>query len=437
MTTPVSPRRTRPANATRHPGLVLLEGQKKQCTKAQATEDKSCALEAQAAKEAALQREIDRIAGIEAAMQVEQVAEATSRAKPVKPRARPVKKKEKQQDETNELTLEHPSIPPAQAKAQGAGGQHLVDSVGGGNNKVVENEEAGNEEVKMMKKKKKVNTVSREAISVAARQINLVRGKADNDKKGNLNPSAIHLLTTMLLMLTESTLCFMTLTWGLRSKKYSLMGKVNNWRTHLEPELKAAAKPSPAPSVHTATVSVDSGYFDPPLSLTDSSETSHAPALDEDGDDDNDIDTDDEEDNDNEFKEHFVANVKGKAQERMQSVVAISGEIAEHSDNNGSEILPVSMPFNLLPFTQQAEIVQFALEQAKPTRTGSSSKRPIEAVDLITLSEEDSDVADEYMSQTPRSNPHFNPITPPIPLASTTRVTHVEDGDEEVFYDCD
>jgi hypothetical protein len=42
--------------------------------------------------------------------------------------------------------------------------------------------------------------------------------------------------------------------------------------------------------------------------------------LDEDGDNDNDIDidTDDEEDNDNEFKEHFVANVKGKAQERMQ-----------------------------------------------------------------------------------------------------------------------
>jgi hypothetical protein len=42
--------------------------------------------------------------------------------------------------------------------------------------------------------------------------------------------------------------------------------------------------------------------------------------LDEDGDNDNDIDidTDDEEDNDNEFKEHFVANVKGQARERMQ-----------------------------------------------------------------------------------------------------------------------
>jgi hypothetical protein len=316
---------------------VLLEGQKKRRTKAQVAEDKSRALEAQAANEAALQRGIDRIAGIEAAMQVGQVAEVANRAKPVKPRARPVKKKEKRQDETDELTLEHPSIPPAQAKVQGAGGQHPVDSVGGGNGKVVENEEAGNEGVKTKKKKKKVNpTVSREAINAATRQIiDGDRGKADSDKKGNLNPSVIHLLTTMLLMLTESTLRFMTLTWGLRSKKYSLTGKIHNWRTHLEPEPKAAAKPSPVPSIHTETVSADSLGIssakssqtvattvslakDPPLSLTDSSETSHAPASDEDGDDDIDIDTDDEEDDDNELKEHFVGNIKGKAREQVQ-----------------------------------------------------------------------------------------------------------------------
>jgi hypothetical protein len=41
------------------------------------------------------------------------------------------------------------------------------------------------------------------------------------------------------------------------------------------------------------------------------------------------------------------------------------------------------------------------------------------------------------MSQMPRSNPKFNPITPTIPLASTTCITHVEDNNEEVFYDCD
>ncbi|KAG1717882.1 hypothetical protein EDD22DRAFT_964301, partial [Suillus occidentalis] len=189
-----------------------------------------------------------------------------------------------------------------------------------------------------------------------------------------------------------------------------LTGKIHNWCTHLEPEPKAAAKPSPVPSIHTETVSADSLGIssakssqtvtttvslakDLPLSLTDSSETSHAPASDEDGDDDININTDDEEDDDNELKEHFVGNTKGKAREQVQSVVAISGE---HSDDDISEILPVSMPFNLLPFTQQAEIVQFALEQAQSTHTGtSSSKQPIEAVDLITSSEEDSDVADE------------------------------------------
>jgi hypothetical protein len=43
----------------------------------------------------------------------------------------------------------------------------------------------------------------------------------------------------------------------------------------------------------------------------------------------------------------------------------------------------------------------------------------------------------DVLSQTPRSNPNFNPTIPTIPLAPTTRVTHVEDDDEEVFYDCD
>ncbi|KAG2040103.1 hypothetical protein BDR03DRAFT_1008442 [Suillus americanus] len=69
MAPPVSPCCTHPANATRHPGLVLLKGRKERRTKAQVAEDKSHALESQATKEAALQRGIDRIAGIEAAMQ--------------------------------------------------------------------------------------------------------------------------------------------------------------------------------------------------------------------------------------------------------------------------------------------------------------------------------------------------------------------------------
>jgi hypothetical protein len=61
----------------------------------------------------------------------------------------------------------------------------------------------------------------------------------------------------------------------------------------------------------------------------------------------------------------------------------------------------VSTPFNLLPFTQQAEIVQFALEQAQSTHTGRSSKRPIEAVDFITSSDEDPYATDEDNADTP------------------------------------
>lgn len=106
-------------------------------------------------------------------------------------------------------------------------------------------------------------------------------------------------------------------------------------KTHIEPEPKAAAKPSPVPSIHTKTVSVNSlGILlaksshtvatmvslakDPPLSVTDSSKTSHTTASDENGDDNINIDTNDEEDDDNELKEHFVVNTKGKAQEQMQ-----------------------------------------------------------------------------------------------------------------------
>jgi hypothetical protein len=40
---------------------------------------------------------------------------------------------------------------------------------------------------------------------------------------------------------------------------------------------------------------------------------------------------------------------------------------------------------------------------------------------------------DILLSQTPCSNPKFNPTIPSVP---TTCVTHVEDDDEDVFYDC-
>ncbi|KAG1847895.1 hypothetical protein F4604DRAFT_1687915 [Suillus subluteus] len=404
MAPPTSPCRTRPKNATQHPGLVLLEGQKKRCTKAQIAQDKECALEAQAIKEAAVQRGVNRLAGINASMEVQQATEAANRAKPVKPRARPVKKKESvkesMQGATSELTSENH---PVQAVVQDTGGHCTANSMGVGadNGKAIGNEEFENEGRKMKTKKKANPTILREV----------------------------------------SMLRFMNLTWGLRNKKYGLLGKVHNWRAHLKPELKGAAKPSPVPSVPTETVSADSLGIssartgqtvtttvslakDPPPSLTDSSRTSDIPASDEDGDVNIDIDIDidvdaDDDEDDEEFKEHLSSLIaNGKGREGVQSVVGITNEIMEFSDDDASERLPVSTPFNLLPFTQQAEIVQ-------STHTVSSTKRPIEAVDLISSSEEDLDAADDSMilDASDLMTPEVEPI--PTELARITSKTSV------------
>lgn len=140
----------------------------------------------------------------------------------------------------------------------------------------------------------------------------------------------------MFLMLTESTLHFMTLTWGLSNKKHTLAGKVHNWCTYVYPEIEEAEKPSPIHSASTEPISTNSlGVSsartsqtvtttvslakDPPPSLMDSSETSHIPVSDKDGDEDIDEDVDDDEDADNDNNDKFeedlsslLANEKGK-----------------------------------------------------------------------------------------------------------------------------
>ncbi|KAG1769233.1 hypothetical protein EDD22DRAFT_843728 [Suillus occidentalis] len=58
---------------------------------------------------------------------------------------------------------------------------------------------------------------------------------------------------------------------------------------------------------------------------------------------------------------------------------------------------------------------------------------PYHGPKLLVQLQEWAEAGWQELSQTPRSNPKFNPT---IPLAPTTRVIHVEDDDEEVFYDC-
>lgn len=197
MTPPASPRRTRPKNATQRPGLILLEGQKKRRTKAQIAEDLQHAKDVQAVQAATAQRGISHIAGIEADMQAQQSTQASGRGKlPIKPRPRPVKSKKAEVVATNELTLESPIVPATQVKAKGTGKYGTMgrdaDGVDAGDGEVIGNEV---EKSKKTKKLKKANLISREVISAATKHI-INQGKApDSDKKGNLYPSVISLLS--------------------------------------------------------------------------------------------------------------------------------------------------------------------------------------------------------------------------------------------------
>ncbi|KAG1886993.1 hypothetical protein F4604DRAFT_1675058 [Suillus subluteus] len=250
--------------------------------KAQIKEDKQRAQEAQVAQEATQQSGINRIAGIEAAMEVEQATQATGKVKPVRPCARPVKKKTDGKGASSDLTSESLPVPATQAKGQGAGNSEAVGS------------------------------------KAAARP--------PKKKKASMGR---HLIATRKEILYQSTLHFMTLTWSLRGKKFGLTGKINNWRNHVKPEAKSKASPVAKPETEFSGVSV----------------------------------------------------LKAKAS--LKSVV----QIAKSSDDSEMPGALVPIPFNLLPYSQQADIVRFALEQAQPRRV-SSTKRTIDEAELIESSEE-------------------------------------------------
>ncbi|KAG1807393.1 hypothetical protein EV424DRAFT_1350677 [Suillus variegatus] len=150
---------------------------------------------------------------------------------------------------------------------------------------------------------------------------------------------------------------------------------------------------------------------DPPLSLTEPSEGDEEEEEDRDGDNNNnsinedgdgngdgdvdvggdagdrdvdgdgDVDGDADDDEDNDFEEPALI-TNGKVKASLKSVV----QIAKSSDDETPEA-PAPIAFNLLPFSQQADIVRFALEQAQP-RGVSSTKRTIDEAELVESSEE-------------------------------------------------
>ncbi|KAH7903216.1 hypothetical protein BJ138DRAFT_1195759, partial [Hygrophoropsis aurantiaca] len=86
---PVSPRRTRPGNATAHPGQPVLDIMQKRRTRSQKESDDRAIQDAKDAKELAAQKGYHRIAELEMAMEDAQNSAKAMKAKPVRPKPRP------------------------------------------------------------------------------------------------------------------------------------------------------------------------------------------------------------------------------------------------------------------------------------------------------------------------------------------------------------
>ncbi|KAG1807826.1 uncharacterized protein BJ212DRAFT_1303285 [Suillus subaureus] len=362
-------------------------------------EDKQHAKDAQDTQEADLQHGIDRIASIEAAMELEQGIQVTAKAKPVKPHARPVKKKTDRVGAASELTSGSLPVPPAPAQSQGGMKGQDAGDMGEGDVEAV-----GNKVAKLLKKIKKVH----EAISAT------ILGSDQQVKETGTDKEILY--------------CH---------KKFGLTGKVNNWRTHMEPETKSKVSPVARPETEPSGGSVLSVTTlktsqtvattvslakDPPLSLMDSSDNSIS---------DNGEDGGNEEDGngDNEdFEEHLSTNVKGK----------VGMKIAESSDDGLSNI-PVSTPFNLLLFSQQADIVRLALEQAQQPHAVLSMKRTIKEARLIGSSEDNNqdnnnegEKEEEFIIDPMLVNKESSSITKvPEQMCTTTKTSVTVTGTEK------
>ncbi|KAG2116182.1 hypothetical protein DEU56DRAFT_919302, partial [Suillus clintonianus] len=379
---------TRPKNATQHPGDVVKQATRKRRTAKQIAADNERAREAQEAQELAAKNGIDRVGAIEASMEIEQAA-AVAKVTPVKPRPRPAKK---QQCATKDAPSNSHSALGIDTSVQSKDErtlQGLTDDdmdVGGDYGDEVEMAEP------KPKKKKKVNLLLREAVSAARLKkqnedrsdIDLidapqpgrpVDGKAHGlDKKGN----------------------------NVEGKKFSLSGKINNWRDQVEPDSKG--KSSKASSVRSGTSipcsTTDSVFSrvtstttfsqatEPPPTPTKTSKSQADHTLKATYSDDGDLD---ESDSDSEERAAAIAEKgqgkaamtsgtdtdvyvtvpstgsKGKNKAVTRAKVIVPGTPQESdTDDNVLDMPLAGTPFADLPYDRQVEIVSYALEQGAP-----------------------------------------------------------------------
>ena len=86
MSTTDIPRRTRPSNATKRPGQIVLDAQTQRRSKAQKERDDLASKEAKEAKDTAVQNGLERMAGMQIEMEAVQAAALTQKATPVCPK---------------------------------------------------------------------------------------------------------------------------------------------------------------------------------------------------------------------------------------------------------------------------------------------------------------------------------------------------------------
>ncbi|KAG2364001.1 hypothetical protein BDR07DRAFT_1482978 [Suillus spraguei] len=203
---------------------VILNTIRKHCTKAKKAADDKLLTEELQAKEAAVLQGIQHLADIQAGMEQAQTAEAMQKPKAVTPRPVPAKKM--------------PQLNNVAAAVQGTDQGHQVQGKGE-QGQLTFNVDEDNMSVDKLKnpqvaklrpsKKSLKDAVDAQSKSMKADQLACVQVDCE-DRKGNL----LQMYVVAMLLISESTLFFLTLTAEFRSAvKPSFGGRVKAWASDI------------------------------------------------------------------------------------------------------------------------------------------------------------------------------------------------------------
>ncbi|KAG2059974.1 hypothetical protein BDR06DRAFT_967512 [Suillus hirtellus] len=391
---------------TQRPGEIVKQATRKRCTAKEIAVDTQRTREAQEAQELAAQNGINRVAEVEASMEIEQAA-AIAQAKPVKPRPRPVKVRP---HVTKDAPSKNRSMLGTSFQSKG---DHTLessaDNMDTDGNCKLELES----EVRPKKKKKENHLLHKATHHLNCCTFNEKWDRPDDlikvDQPGRPTDGKAHGLDKKGK--------------NVESKKFSLSGQVNNWRNQVEPHSKgksskgasgrsgtSTAPCSTADSRLTSTsvtsamtfsqatespsMPPKSSKYIPQATCSDAKDDAEEYADDDDGEDESDseehaaIITEKEkgkaamktviEIDSGTDTELLTAPIAGSGKNRTATSVKLTTPSLQESDTNDDTALNLPLsgtPFADLPYERQLEIVSFTLEQKPHT-----NKRKIEDI---------------------------------------------------------